>query len=363
VKIISTVVLSIFMHNLNHSSSEFYYIRTNYLDKEATNQTYSGIKINTERKTDVYLTYLAHTQNFGDEIPESITKIKTDQKISNDKLQLYSQKSFTDTFFLGPKKSFKIFDEKSLSEEIKFLKFRYYFIDNIFKNDDKLSTTGFKFTEKEKINSFFKKTDNEISENYLKDGFKYIKLSTYFLYVVNIMIQGVSSGSKTTNPLFVLNEDNNKVLKVNCPHLNTIKNLVELFSMDLDSSMKVTVENFEAFMNRIALTKPTIMDCHILDRIYYYFSYLSLFILDISKDEFKESSNGKSYAEITKSIEEVNNKISKLDAEKKKEDIDSLNKIINQKRKSEESNIYENHFQLFLLLDCYEPSKPFLLFV
>lgn len=398
-RIICSVIIGYAFMTPEYAGPSYYYWRKAYCDTEASKATYSYIAKNSENDYDVFKTYIGNVQSglSPSELKEATKEIEASiaddesmleslkasgdqsaiqqlrEKIeaSNERLRalplttdgfepLYSDAKFTDSFILGPKKTYKIFlnrgDSKDISKlepELDFLNFRQTFIKYM-----KAKGSGSKYSviDENAVEKFFNNgdpsilrfddmpgdltrvsfNDPEVTESFIISTSRVeaiknlIRIHKPFSNVVNAM-------ETNRDPIVTFVDGRVEI------DGDALENMVEIAKLsglsaffDGDDAIKTEIRGF---FDRIAKIKPTAFDSHILNRIYYYFFFMnsSLAPQDVlERDEaykiaYQKSKDAKTEAE----------NISNPDARR---DLDNKAKVFEKKYTERRTQLIFNHF-------------------
>jgi hypothetical protein len=374
-RIIFSIVIGYVLVKPEDAGPSYYYWRKNYCDIDASKTTYSYMAENSERADcDVFTTYIKDVQpvrNPGKTL-EAIKRLKETIESDNERLvgltgqeaaeltqniednkkkletekrelltkdgfePLYADSKFTDSFILGPKKTYKIFinrddlkDISKLEPELNFLNFRLVFIKymNAIDQDPKYSIVDEssieKFFSNEGNDALIFKEDSDDPDltkvSFIDRGDKSFTIRTSRVKPIRDFIaiytplKAILTAMKDKKSIVTFDQDDEdnqvaidgEALK-NMIKIVRLSNLPGFSGEDSDASIEAAIKGF---FDRISKIKPTAFDSHILNRVYYYFFFMnsSLASNDVLKndkayeDAYLESSKADAKAKSLKS--------------------------------------------------------------
>lgn len=386
IKIISTIIFGYVYLPSKYAGPVYYYWRKTYCDAEASKSSYAFIAPLMEDESELFKTFhetvqpmvnpkqfQAKSQDLNEKYEKNkdssfsyfkskatkakeeldemnrVEKNTTGTKITaNGQSPLYSIGGFTDTFILGPKKTFKIFgnakefDSQALQSELDFLAFRYVFLQYLSLNTKTLAYTkdgkkaekvarNYTVLEKKHIQAFFTKNVDEVitktatssaglnkvtftgvpnspvmllSDSQVEAVKKYRSLYVPF----NELMTTMSSKTSDNKPL--IDFADNEVV-INEAFLKNARKISTLLGITSEESFD---EAFKAFIQRLSVVKPNAYDAHILNRFYYYYLFVNSDMDPSSSDKVRSDEKyttlQKSIASIDTTLDELSPKIS-----------------------------------------------------
>lgn len=384
VKSISTILVGYLTMKPNMGGLPFYYWRKEYSNSNAAKNTYGFIDPNTEDETELFKSFSSSVQaRYNEKILKSkkedleavankykdsrffsykskkaLEEIeKIDEKLKNAKVTvngltpLYSIGG-SDSFVLGPKKTFKIFRTKgkeynktALESEMQFLAFRHVFLKYLRMNSmevdydkEKKALTeqepkNWVVLKEELIERFFSPVGTSPlsfssgKEIELADGQKAKAVTVEinsesgktaqvkFLQSHTEAISNYISAYGDFNKLFEMLENNEGLIQfskdgkviIDDDFNNLVWNISNKigFSENFNNDRAVFDREFSEFIKRIALIKPNAFDVHIMNRLHYIY-------LMFNSNMDPEGLDGK-YDELKQRSMEFHEKLEKLD--------------------------------------------------
>lgn len=428
-RIICSIVIGYVLVTSEYAGPCYYYWRKTYCDVDASKTTYSHIAKNSDNDYSVFKTYIGNVQTelspselksaskdleatiTRDE--ESLAELRGDagadqaaideltRKIEASKKELkalsltaegfeplYADSKFTDSFILGPKKTYKIFVDKSnnkdisrLEPELNFLNFRLAFIKYMkAKGSD---TSKYSVINRSDIESFFSNGNpnnlvfEEVAgeEGLTRVSFEGLGTTESFLIKTSSVepikefigiytpFKAILDAMEDESKRPIVKFENDKVV-IEEGALKNMVRIVELSGLSklVDDSQSVETA-IEGFFDRISKIKPTAFDSHILNRIYYYYFFMNSHLASREVLE-RDKAYGAAYQ---KSVEAKKEAEDTSDSESRK-DLENKAKVFQNKYLERRTQLIFNHFSQLIaenlgdkgyLLDESEDNRLF----
>ncbi|KAM0680537.1 hypothetical protein GINT2_001225 [Glugoides intestinalis] len=377
IKIIATIVIGYVYLPPKYAGPVYYYWRKAYCDAEASKSSYTYIEPLMEDESTLFNIFyqtvqpqvnqkqlaakiadleeqvtknanssFSYYKNKAAKLNEKLTELKKKQDLAkttgSGQSPLYSVGSFTDTFVLGPKKTFKIFsngkgyDEKALQAELDFLAFRYVFLQYLTlntkkemivkdKNKEIKPTKNYTILAEDKINTFFNNKNlltsekvkgfNDInsvvftnisdspkmflSNDQLKAVERYISIYPEFNNLIAML-----SSQKTKDAAPLIQFKNDQVI-IDDSLLSQVEKIFKI--LEIETTGGSFREDFTSFIQRLSVVKPKAYDAHILNRFYYYYLFVKS-----NMDPSNGQRSDEKYTTLQNSIDEIHASLDEL---------------------------------------------------
>lgn len=332
IKVICVVLVGYLYMRPEWAGPVFFYWRKQFCDSEAAKHSYSFINPNGEDLTKTFVLFTDTVQPVCDlkwykgiekDLNERIGNpskgifgffaddtVKLKEKLKEHKTRyekkasinakgltpLYSVGSYTDTFVLGPRKTFKVFrgadeeDTQLMELELDFLAFRHVFLRYLSTSTAEENVPSKSYRPYREVYGIFKNFSSCVKERPGTDQSnitlevngteismertRYEAVKKYFgIYdsfnEIIVMLENV--GSKPVS----FNEDGTVVIDSNL--VNQIGKIVRDLGLEnllKDSEGTLDLEtSLKGFFSRLAMAKASSLDTHALNRFYYYYLF------------------------------------------------------------------------------------------